>query len=984
MKTLLKLTLNICFLINKKTTLLKKMLLMNIVVGAVLLSILDYYQTGNLEKLFNQKLQEKLIKQAEEHRTHLDRYIRYNHQAAKIILSQKVFIDYIDKQSWSNNDSFQIKELNEIPPWFPDPSLLRSFMHVRYILLLDRRGKVREMYRDWPASLPDSLYNPSSLLRQLSHEQSFMTKVDGSPFLLTAESLYDSHMNIRATLMIISPIDDYFLQSSQGDEGIFGNIITLISGEDNKIVASSNTDLLPVGTNVDSTKDSYLIMGKSFFDYGASDLLLQLTSFISKEEYRKLNKEILNRERIQRGITAIVLIVFFGFFTLCITISLRELNREVKKVSHHLGIRTIEMENKNELYSLKEQYNNMSDEIIKQRNALEKETEKLRKLYHAVEQSPISIIITDSEGTIEYVNPMFTRLTGFETNEITGRELDAVKSEKSYKTFKDSIASDREWRGEMRSEKKNGDLYQAFIFISPIKDSNNVSTHFLLIEEDITERKLIEEEMIRNYNLLHSVIEGTTDAITLKDKGGFYLLMNHVAADMLGKSADEIVGKNEVDLLPPDTLDQVRTIDERVIAEKETITKEIIHTLKGNELTFLSKRSPFKDSDGNITGIIGISRDITEWKKSEIALKESEKKYRLLSQKFYTLLDAIPDKLVLLTPDLRIQWANKVAAQSLNLSEDGLIGKLCFELWYERTSPCEVCQTLRSFESHRVENDQHIDSGGRIWDVRAFPIYDENGEVRTVMEVASDVTEKIALQAGAMNAGHLASIGELSAGVAHEINNPVNSIINYAQLIKDDIEEVSNVHDYADRILDEGERIANIVRSLLSFARERGGEKSSVNINEALIGVISMAEAKMLKEGILLELNLPSDLTEVIADQQQLQQVFINVINNARYALNEKYPGKNRDKKFIISGEEIILDGAPFVRLTFHDTGTGIAENVKEKVFNPFFSTKPFGKGTGLGLSISHGIIKDHKGNLIVDSKKGEYTAITIEIPKNQ
>jgi signal transduction histidine kinase len=266
-------------------------------------------------------------------------------------------------------------------------------------------------------------------------------------------------------------------------------------------------------------------------------------------------------------------------------------------------------------------------------------------------------------------------------------------------------------------------------------------------------------------------------------------------------------------------------------------------------------------------------------------------------------------------------------------------------------------------------------------DSRAFPIKDEKGNVISVIVIVSDVTEKTTLQAEAMRASHLASLGELAAGVAHEINNPINGIINYAQLILNKMTPGTREQDISRRIIKEGDRIAGIVKSLLSFARERKEELTQVNLQMILVEAITLTEAQIRKDGIVLSIEIPQNLPMISANAQQIQQVFLNVISNARYALNQKYPGTDLSKKLTITAKETRVNETRQVRLAFHDLGTGISSDLQDKVMDPFFSTKPSGQGTGLGLSISHGIVKNHGGKLTLESVEGEYTKVIIDLP---
>lgn len=384
------------------------------------------------------------------------------------------------------------------------------------------------------------------------------------------------------------------------------------------------------------------------------------------------------------------------------------------------------------------------------------------------------------------------------------------------------------------------------------------------------------------------------------------------------------------------------------------------------------------------TAVELLTNEINFRKMTEETLKESEAKFRTLSREFNTLLDAMPDSLILLSMDLRVKWANRATASIMGRKTSDVTGHHCFEMWYKRPEPCEDCFVLRSFSSGGSESSQHATSSGRLLDGRAFPITGEDGTVNSVIVALTDITEKTALQAEAMRASHLASLGELAAGVAHEINNPINGIINYAQILSNKAAPGSRENEISQRIIREGDRIAGIVRSLLSFARERKEDKAPVVMRRLIEDTITLTAAHIRKDGIDMLIDVPESLPEVVANPQQLQQVFLNLISNARYALNQKYPGTNAEKKFLITGEKVTVAGSPYVRVVFYDRGAGISADIIDKVMHPFFSTKPSGIGTGLGLSISHGIIQSHGGRLSLESVDGTYTKVSIELPAKE
>jgi len=360
-------------------------------------------------------------------------------------------------------------------------------------------------------------------------------------------------------------------------------------------------------------------------------------------------------------------------------------------------------------------------------------------------------------------------------------------------------------------------------------------------------------------------------------------------------------------------------------------------------------------------------------------LSENERKFRKLSQEFHTLLNAISDTLILLSPKMEILWTNGGNALELNETVSDAVGQYCYKLLHDHSAPSEDCPITRCFD--RAEKEVAVvTQNGAVLEIRAFPIK-EAEKVNSVLLLVSDITEKMAMQAEAMQAAHMASLGELAAGVAHEINNPITGIINYGQILINECSPESMEKDIGKRIVKEGERIGRIVKTLLSYARDGREEKKPFSVPAILEESMILTQAQIRKEGIDLKIHFPHDLPEVDANFQQIQQGFINIINNARYALNEKYPGRHKNKRLEITGERVTIEDRPYVRIVFYDQGVGISPHELAMLTKPFFSTKPFGKGTGLGLNITHRIITDHGGHLGFESTKGEFTRVIIDLP---
>ena len=240
--------------------------------------------------------------------------------------------------------------------------------------------------------------------------------------------------------------------------------------------------------------------------------------------------------------------------------------------------------------------------------------------------------------------------------------------------------------------------------------------------------------------------------------------------------------------------------------------------------------------------------------------------------------------------------------------------------------------------------------------------------------------EREEMQRQVYQSSKLASIGELSAGVAHEINNPLNGVINFAQLLKDEETPRSEFEQQMiDGIIDEGGRIARIVRGLLAFARVDTHELGQVHFSESMETSIALFGRQFEKDGIKVEIDLDPDLPLVRADGSRLRQVVVNMISNAHHALKAKTVDSVEPKVFRITARRAGTNGE-IVRVEFYDNGVGIKQEDLGKVFDPFFTTRREAGGTGLGLSVSFGIIRDFGGTIRVESEEGKYTRFIIEL----
>ena len=363
--------------INKRISLTSKMLIITAFVGLAMWIVFDLVQTRKLESIFLSQLTERLSKQAMEDRLSFDRYVKIHLHSIELFISQKNFSEYIEKQEWFSADHIKIKNYRRSPEWFPRSSVLRTFGQPRFVLLLDTRGRLREVYHGMHNNqLPLPLLHPTQQLILKSHGQHYMTDFDGQPYLIASERYLDSHGNVKATLVLASPIDDAFLADALGSTAPGHYVALLTPGENPRILTSSNLDEIPIDTPLNILKEHYLVTGQEYFDYGASEQAIKFISFISMKEVQTLIKSISDSERNIRIMALPVLITAFVLLMFWITRRIQLLTNRVSDFSQRtLGVNLTGLQRGDQLYVLEDRFHRLTVEILEARDVIRREAE---------------------------------------------------------------------------------------------------------------------------------------------------------------------------------------------------------------------------------------------------------------------------------------------------------------------------------------------------------------------------------------------------------------------------------------------------------------------------------------------------------------------------------------------------------------------------------------------------------------------------------
>lgn len=380
--------------------------------------------------------------------------------------------------------------------------------------------------------------------------------------------------------------------------------------------------------------------------------------------------------------------------------------------------------------------------------------------------------------------------------------------------------------------------------------------------------------------------------------------------------------------------------------------------------------------------------------RAEEELLQSEQEYRLLYQQFHGILNALPDAMCLISRDLKIIWANDVAAANMGMSVPEFLGQHCYESRHGLSAPCEGCLVLQSFASGAPVAGEGRTPDGRTWELHALPVYRENGEVASVIEAARDITERkqdeaerAKLQAQLAQAQKMESVGRLAGGVAHDFNNMLTVILGQAELALDRAGPDHTLISELQSIRRAAERSAGLTRQLLAFARQQTVAPQVLDLNEVVEGMLKMLR-RLIGEDIDLAWLPGGGLWPVRIDPSQIDQILANLCVNARDAIGDT-------GKVTIETENVTVDEAycsghvgflpgEFVVLAVSDDGCGMDADTLGRLFEPFFTTKELGKGTGLGLATIYGIVKQNQGFVNVYSEPGRGSTFRIYLPRHR
>ena len=595
----------------------------------------------------------------------------------------------------------------------------------------------------------------------------------------------------------------------------------------------------------------------------------------------------------------------------------------------------------------------------KQAEALLRDSEE--KFSRAFNASPISLSISRmGDGKFLEVNESFLRDKGYTRDEVVGRRAGEINiwanQNESHNLMTMMKAQGHVHNMEMQYFNRDSSLRTGLVSAEFIKLGNEPC--MLVLNNDITQQKQAEEQL----RLLSSVTKQVTDCTIITDPEFKITYINQAGLDMCGYTFDELKGKDLscTNVIPPNE-EQKKEL--RKATDEGKVYNAIIPKRRKDGTTMICdcRLSPMYDDKGNIVSHIDVQRDITRQKDVEAKLQEHKK---LID----SILATMPEGVLVIDNRDRIILANKAIYHILHLNS-----KLTRNKPLSEVLPLDQYFNLhRAITSGNRENNT-VEFRYNVQDVEKIVycvIVKMDGE-RTLITF-SDVSHEREEEEKLYLTDRLASIGEMAAGLAHELNNPLTGILTLSQIMCNSDLPKENKEDL-ECIYSEAKRAAGIVKNVLLFARNKPDESGQASANDVVKDVLRLREYEQRTNNIKVVTELEDGLPDVAVDKGQLQQVFLNMISNAEAAIKEA----NRPGILTVTTQR----ANNHVNIYFIDNGCGIKKQILPRIFDPFFTTKEVGKGTGLGLSICYSIIVKHGGKISVKSQVNEGTTFTIKIP---
>lgn len=571
-----------------------------------------------------------------------------------------------------------------------------------------------------------------------------------------------------------------------------------------------------------------------------------------------------------------------------------------------------------------------------------------------VENLSDGIIVTDFNGQITFVNKSTEQYSGYSRHELIGRSPGILNGEKDADIIQQEILASMQrserWCREMVQRRKDGSTYLAELEVFPVLDIEGKQLAWASIHRDITERKRAEETLRLSEKRFYKTFNASPNPMAISTLDGRYIEINSSFTRIVGYNPEEVLG------LTPDDLNIFTNPDIQVDALRIIHEQGSLHNFeayirnKSGDLRFGLFSADILDLDGD-NCILTLFNDITERKQAEEELRNRE-------QFLNSIFESIQDILSVIDTEFSIIRTNKKTEQLFS-HELPLVGKKCYKVYHGMDDICIGCPSLKAITN--CEPTQTIitlrDSSGNnkgCLDYYCYPFIDtETSKLAGVIVCARDITEKLRVEHELARMERFHLIGQMAAGIGHEIRNPMTAVRGFLQLLGDK-REYAQHKEYFDLMLSELDRANSIITEYLSLAKNKSLNLTEHNLSTILAALQPLIMAEAMDAGIDLSIET-GDVPTLLLNENEIRQLILNLVKNGLEAT--EYGGKLTMQTYTENNKVV---------LSVKDQGPGIRPDLLEKLGTPFLTTKE--KGTGLGLAVCYGIAARHNAAITIDT----------------
>lgn len=649
--------------------------------------------------------------------------------------------------------------------------------------------------------------------------------------------------------------------------------------------------------------------------------------------------------------------------------------------------------------------------------------EKLRtskELYHSlVETSQDLIWRCDADGRYTYLNLAWEQVFGYDLDEMLGRKISDFQSTENamhnLSIFSRLMQGETLEHYESTHIGKSGNEIHLVFNAMFLTDENGEFSGASGTAYDITERKRMEKTLRESEEKYRIILEESSDAIfTLTDKGQ-YKYVNQAFSKGVGRPVDEIIGKTLWEVFPKEEADQRFASLNRSIRAQHMEVIEVCIPLEDGNHYYMTTITPIKDTKGEILSVIGSAKNITQLKHTENLLREMAKTLEEQKHELQQINETLEQRVEERTKELSISktrfdqlaeqsrsmiwevdanglytYVNHVSEAVFGYRPEEMVGRMHFYDVFPESEQERIKQLIAPVFENKAHilnlENQTLTKDGRLlwWTTNGIPILNNDGTLLGYRGSDTDITESKKLKEQLQQSQKMEAVGQLAGGLAHDFNNVLSIINGYCCLMQMEMEFNEQQKEYIGRILGASGRAAELTRSMLAFSRKQVMNPQHQNLNRVVSSVGTFLE-KILGENIRFKTVTKDANLPVNIDGGQIEQVLINLTNNARDAMPDGGELTLATERLDMDESFIVAHGfgmpGRYAVITVSDTGTGMDETIRKKIFEPFFTTKAVDKGTGLGLAMVYGIVKQHNGFVDVSSQPGCGSSFAIYLP---